>query len=161
LWVARTIVELRCGAHLYGTATPQSDTDLKSVVLPDPRTILLQRAGATLTACRAKADGERNSATDTDHEAFSLHRFMDLLITGQPIAIEMIFAPDSAMTRPADPLWRDVQALAPQVVGWRRSFATAGNRPTAMASEVRVSPMHDGRLRCWMRPAAATALRPG
>ncbi len=69
-----------------------------------------------MTAQRAKSGSERNTATDTDHEAFSLHRFIDLLVTGQPIAIEMMFAPESAMTGRPDPLWQEVQALAPRVV---------------------------------------------
>ena len=118
----RRIVELRAGAHLYGTATPRSDTDLKSVHLPDARDILLQRARSTVTTGRLRPDGEANRADDTDHESHSLHRFVDLLLEGQPIALEMLFAPDWAMTAPCDPLWRELQALSPHLVSRRASI---------------------------------------
>ena len=111
----QTIVELRAGAHLYGTATPASDTDLKAVHIPPAADILLQRVRPTLTTARPA----RNQPTDTDRESHSLHRFLHLVGEGQPAALEMLFAPDDAMTAPPDPLWREVQALAPRLVSRR------------------------------------------
>lgn len=108
---AREIVRLRAGAHLYGTATPASDLDLKAVILPGARDILLQRAPPTVSqACRERP-GERRGPGDVDVETHSLQRFLALLAAGQPIAVEMLFAPDAALTAHPDPLWREVQAL--------------------------------------------------
>jgi len=113
------VVKLRVGAHLYGTATDRSDTDFKAVHLPSARDILLQRARPTVTAGRSRPDGTRNQPGDTDYDSYSLQRFLGLVLEGQPVALEMLFAPDAAMTGPPDPLWRDVQALAPSLVSRR------------------------------------------
>ena len=110
------LVELRAGSHLYGTATPASDIDLKAVTLPAARDILLQRARPTVTEERTKQRGERNLPGDVDRERYSLQRFLDFVLAGQPLALEMLFAPDAVMTAPPDPLWRAVQALAPRLV---------------------------------------------
>ncbi len=71
---ARSLVLLRAGAHLYGTATPASDFDAKSVLLPAARDILLQRVQATIVGHRVRGPGERVAASETDietHTAFS------------------------------------------------------------------------------------------
>ena len=115
----RRIVELRAGSHLYGTATAASDTDLKAVYLSAARDILLQRARPTVTDERDRVQGERNQPGDIDRESHSLQRFLDLVLAGQPIALEMLFAPDGAMTMTPAPLWREVQALAPRLVSRR------------------------------------------
>ncbi|MGK9234035.1 nucleotidyltransferase domain-containing protein [Inquilinus limosus] len=115
----RILVEMRCGSHLYGTATPESDVDLKAVYLPTARDLLLQRTRPTIVDTRPKAHGERNQPGDVDREVFSLQRYLDLLIGGQPAAIEMLFAPDSVMTAPPDGIWREIQAAAPRLVSRR------------------------------------------
>jgi len=113
---------LQVGSHLYGTATARSDTDIKAVHLPSARDILLQRARPAVTAGQVRPPGERNRAWDTDHDSYSLQRFLDLVLEGQPIALEMLFAPDTAMTVPPDPLWREVQGLAPRLVSRRATI---------------------------------------
>ncbi len=118
----RVLVELRAGSHLYGTATAQSDFDLKAVHLPGATDILLQRAAPVITTGRDRPPGERNQAGDTDHDSYSLQRFLGLVLEGQPVALEMLFAPDSAMTAPPDPLWREVQELAPRLVSRRATI---------------------------------------
>jgi len=114
--VTRRLVELRAGSHLYGTATANSDVDLKSVYLPSARDLLLQRAPPTATERRGGVSDGRDRPAEVDNEAFSLQRFLDLVLAGQPLALEMLFAPDAAMTAPPDPLWHEVQALAPRLV---------------------------------------------
>ena len=111
----RTIVELQAGSHLYGTATPDSGTDLKAVHLPAAADLLLQRALPVVTPRRERPPGERNGPDDIDRESHSLQHFLDLLLSGQPMALEMLFAPNGAMTAAPDPLWREVQALAPRL----------------------------------------------
>jgi hypothetical protein len=110
------IVELRTGSHLHGTATPASDLDLKAVYLPAARDILLQRVRPSVSEGRAKQLGERNRPDDVDREAYSLQRYLALLAEGQSIAIDMLFAPDWAMTRAPAPLWREIQALSGRLV---------------------------------------------
>jgi hypothetical protein len=115
------IVEMHFGAHLYGTDTPDSDRDLKGVYLPEPRDILLQRVKSSITSTPAKARGEKNTAGDVDREAYSLQRYLGLLSEGQTVALDMLFAPDAAMTMPPRPLWRQIQAQASRLVSRRAS----------------------------------------
>lgn len=115
------IVEMRFGSHLYGTATPQSDLDYKAVYLPDARDILLQRVRDTIALSRDKPAGEKNAPGDIDREIHSLQRYLELLAEGQTMALDMLFAPDWALTMPPAPLWREIQANADRLVTRRAS----------------------------------------
>jgi hypothetical protein len=116
------IVEMRFGAHLYGTETATSDIDLKGVYLPSARDILLQRAAATTPSGDRKQHGARNAPGDVDREVYSLQRYLELLAEGHTVALDMLFAPDWAMTMPPGPLWREIQANRDRLVS-RRSAA--------------------------------------
>ncbi len=115
------IVEMRFGSHLYGTATPQSDLDFKAVYLPAGRDILLQRVQDTVTHAPDKPDGEKNAPGDVDREIHSLQRYLGLLAEGQTMALDMLFAPDAAMTRQPAALWLEIQDNAPRLVTRRAS----------------------------------------
>ncbi len=140
----RTIVELTFGSHLYGTATPESDLDIKAVYLPDARDILLQRVKPALSVHREKARGEKNTAGDTDFEAYSPAKFLDLLAEGQTVALDMLFAPDAMLLGVPHPVWAEIKALAPRVfsrkttafVGYcrqqARKYGVKGERLTAV-----------------------------
>jgi hypothetical protein len=115
------IVEMRFGSHLYGTATPHSDLDYKAVYVPDARAILLQRVQPAVSLHPAKDPGGKNAPGDIDREIFSLQRYLELLAEGQTMALDMLFAPDPAMTIEPAPLWREIQANAPRLVTRRAS----------------------------------------
>lgn len=104
------IVEMRSGSHLYGTATPQSDLDYKGVFLPDARDILLQRVPATICEGPQKQQGQRNLPGAVDRDLFSLQRYLELLADGQTLALEMLFAPNSAIISTPHPIWLEIQA---------------------------------------------------
>jgi predicted nucleotidyltransferase len=104
------IVEMRYGSHLFGTATPQSDIDLKGVYLPKARDILLQRVKPSHVFSPPKARGQKNSPGDVDREIYSLQRFLSLLAEGQTTALDMLFAPDSALTMQPGTLWQEIRA---------------------------------------------------
>jgi len=109
-----TIVRIKFGSHLYGTSTPESDTDYKSVHIPTARDILLQRAEAVRGTKVKVHEGQRNTADDVDDESYALHRYLQLLSEGQTVAIDMLFAPDWAIdgaTAGVNLLWwRRIQA---------------------------------------------------
>jgi hypothetical protein len=113
------IVEMRFGSHLYGTETADSDLDLKGVYLPDVRDILLQRVKATVSPSRAKVPGEKNTAADVDREVYSLQRYLQLLADGQTVALDMLFAPETAMTIKPTSLWREIQAIGDRLISRR------------------------------------------
>jgi hypothetical protein len=115
------IVEMRYGSHLYGTDTPRSDIDLKSVYIPGARDILLQRVQPVIVLTAPRAPGQKSAPGEIERETYSLQRFLNLLADGQTMALDMLFAPDSAMTMPPAPLWREIQANAHRLVSRRAS----------------------------------------
>jgi predicted nucleotidyltransferase len=104
----KTVVKMMFGSHLYGTDTPASDTDLKSVHIPDAKDILLQRVqDETVVGARDKAEGERNVSTDVDDKSYSLQKFLRLAAEGQTVAIDMLFAPQE-MLEESSGWWRHI-----------------------------------------------------
>lgn len=105
----KTVVSMKFGSHLYGTSTPESDLDFKAVHIPDAKDILLQRAMGSISDKRNKAEGEKNLAGETDQESYSLQRFFELLVDGQTVAIDMLFAPEEMLLETSD-LWKLIQS---------------------------------------------------
>jgi len=89
------ILEIKFGSHLYGTNTPNSDLDFKGIYLPTAREIVLGTYKKTISTSRDKSTYERNTKDDVDTEIFSLDRYLELLMEGQTVALDMLFAPSS------------------------------------------------------------------
>lgn len=106
----RNILTIKFGSHLYGTSTPASDVDYKSVFIPSARDIILQRVKGTVTTHRQKAIGEKNYAGEVDIESHSLQRFLQLAADGQTVALDVLFSPDWAMVEPCADEWREIMA---------------------------------------------------
>lgn len=89
----KTIFKTEFGSVIYGTNVIGSDTNYKSIFIPDFRDIILQRPARTINI-NTKADkNSRNCKDDIDDEAFSLQEFCKLLCEGQTVALDMIFSP--------------------------------------------------------------------
>ena len=108
--VVRKLVSIKFGSHLYGTSTPASDVDLKSVFVPAASDIIMQRVKDTVSTQRPKGMGEKNYAGEIDEESYSLLRFLKLASEGQTVALDMIFAPEWSMTAPPSDEWRELIA---------------------------------------------------
>ncbi len=104
----RILVKMRSGSHLYGTSTPQSDVDLKGVHLPPANDILLQRVLPAIKSRSKVTPDLRNTAGDTDSESFSLQKFLQDLLAGQPVALSMLFTPDSFIFETTD-VWDEIR----------------------------------------------------
>ncbi len=109
------IVLITYGSHLYGTATEQSDLDIKGIYLPSARDILLQQVQPVVYQKRTKAFGEKNTAHDVDYELYSPTKFLSLLSQGQMVALDMLYAPESALLD-TSPIWKSIQSLASQIL---------------------------------------------
>lgn len=105
------IVEIKFGSHLYGTTTPKSDLDLKGIYIPTPRQIILGKYPETITKSRPKAVNERNNKDDIDVEILSLGRYLDLLMEGQTMALDILFAPDWSYTDNTTENGRDIMSV--------------------------------------------------
>jgi hypothetical protein len=89
------IIELKFGSHLYGTNTPASDMDFKAIYVPTAREIVLGNYQKTICKSRPKAECERNNKDDVDMEILSLDRYLELLMEGQTMALDILFAPEN------------------------------------------------------------------
>ena len=87
------IAKTKFGSHLYGTSTPESDHDFRGVFLPTLRECYLNKIPEVY-----------NVPMEEDTQLFSLHKFLNLAATGQPIAIEMLAA-EGENLRISSPLW--------------------------------------------------------
>lgn len=94
----KKILEMKFGSHLYGTSTPDSDTDFKAIYLPTAREIILHTYKKTDNLQRPKQPFERNKKDDVDIEIFSLDQYLKLLCEGQTMALDMLFAPEEFYT---------------------------------------------------------------
>jgi hypothetical protein len=121
----RMIVSIKFGSHLYGTSTPASDVDFKSVYIPAADDILLQRVKGSINTARRKAEKEKNLPGEVEEEAYSLQRYLGLVAEGQTVALDMFFAPEWSMTAPPAPEWREIVENRHRLLT-RRSAAFVG-----------------------------------
>lgn len=139
----RTIVRIKFGSHLYGTATPASDLDFKTVFVPPARDILLQRVRTTITNQRPKAEGEKNVAGELDEEAYSLQRYLGLAAEGQTVALDVLFAPRWSMPDNPLPEWEEIERNRHRLVTRKGDYAGLDRRrcspycPLAQTAELR------------------------
>lgn len=92
----KTIMRVKFGSHLYGTNTPTSDTDYKSIHLPHADQIILQRVQNVVS----KSTGDpltKNTKDDIDDESYSLSKFLGMLRSGDMVAYEMLFVPQNQL----------------------------------------------------------------
>ena len=101
------IVKMLFGSHLYGTATPESDTDYKGVFLPSKRDILLNRIPKSVNSSTKKHNTGKNTAEDVDTEIYSLQYFLKLACEGQTVALDMLHAPED-MILESSTVWEEI-----------------------------------------------------
>lgn len=104
----RPLVRILHGSHLYGTNTPDSDHDYKSVHVPSGAAIVLQRAENVIDHKVKLSDGIKNEAGDTDDQSYSLQKFLGMVAAGDTNGTEILFAPYIE----ADPAWDEIRAHA-------------------------------------------------
>lgn len=96
------------GSKLYGTDTPTSDNDYKSIIIPSVKDIILQRVKPSKNTHREKAEGEKNYAGELDMETFSYGKYLQLILEGQTVAMDMLFVPDKYLLESSRE-WRLIQ----------------------------------------------------
>lgn len=99
----KMIVKTLYGSKLFGTATEDSDTDIKGVYMPTRKQIYLNNIPATIPGSNTD-NSRKNTATDVDVEYYSLHYFFKLACKGDTSAIDMLHAPEFAILKTSD-IW--------------------------------------------------------
>ena len=100
------IVKMKFGSHLYGTNTETSDTDYKGVFLPTLEECLLGKIPKSYNLSTKKGD-TKNSSEDIDTEIYSLHKFINLAVEGETVAIDMLHAPTNMLLYTSD-IWQHI-----------------------------------------------------
>ena len=104
------LARITYGSHLFGLATPESDRDFVSIVLPSSDDILLGTADFTTFVGSTSDDFRRNTKADVDEKQISLARFVRYAESGTLEAIELLNAPDEFHTSEPHPVFRTLQA---------------------------------------------------
>ena len=87
----RSVMKCLFGSKLYGTSTPESDTDYKEVFVPSASDILFGKYQDVYSLGTGNS-GSKNSSTDVDNDKYSLRKFIELLCDGDTFAIDMLHA---------------------------------------------------------------------
>lgn len=103
-----TIVKMKFGSHLYGTDTPDSDTDYKGIYLPSKEDCYLNNIVKTINKTTGDSDS-KNTKDDIDEEYYSLQYFLKLAEKGEMIIIDMLHAPDN-MILESSKTWEELRA---------------------------------------------------
>lgn len=100
------VAMIRFGSHLYGTDTPQSDTDYKGVFMPTKEMVLLGKIPKSVR-CDTNDSSEKNSNEDVDMEVYSLHYFIELACKGETVALDMIHVNRENLLKSSS-VWEDL-----------------------------------------------------
>lgn len=101
----------RFGSHLYGTNTPDSDTDYKGVYMPTAEQMMLQNVpkSVSFNSKTSREEGEKNSVDDVDCEVYSLHYFVELALKGETAALDMLHCNAENLLQTSQ-CWQDMVA---------------------------------------------------
>lgn len=99
----------RFGSHLYGTNTPDSDTDYQGVFLPSKDMVLSGNVPDTIKERKySSSDNIKNSKDDIDFELHSLKHFIEMACAGEIIAMDMLHVNKENLIVTSD-LWEKIQ----------------------------------------------------
>lgn len=93
-YIGDLIFITKFGSHLYGTDTPESDTDYKGVFIPSKEAIYLGKIPKSISfnSKGAKEEG-KNTPDDVDVELYSLQYFLKMACNGETVAMDMLHVP--------------------------------------------------------------------
>jgi hypothetical protein len=90
------------GSKLYGTQTPTSDTDIKHIIFPSYKDLLLNKKLVNIVKKTNHQECVRNSVDDIDEEFIPIQIFARDFLKGQTYALEIAFAYFSDTNWPKD-----------------------------------------------------------
>lgn len=105
------IIKSIFGSHLYGTDTPDSDTDYKGIFLPTSEECFLNKIPHSINFSTGE-NNSKNTRNDIDEEYFSLQNFMRLAVNGEMIVLDLLHTPDNMIIE-SSKVWKDLQMLRP------------------------------------------------
>lgn len=104
----KTIFSTVVGSRLYGTFTSESDWDYKAVALPSAQDLL----GLEDNARKHWDDVKNPNDKPGETVVYSVAKFLNLFMTGNPTVTELVFVDPVFYTDTAHPVWEDVRHFA-------------------------------------------------
>jgi predicted nucleotidyltransferase len=137
----KNLVVMQFGSQVYGTSLPTSDVDLKAVHLPSAKQILLQSVENSIVRNTKKNSHEKNTEKDEDYESFSLQKYLNLILEGQTVAVDMLFVPEKFYVGETNLLWKSIifrrqQLLSRKIKGFLGYCRTQANKYGIKGSRV-------------------------
>jgi hypothetical protein len=136
----KPLIKLEFGSALYGTKTPESDTDYKGVHVPDANSLVTQDADRVISNSTG-SDKIKNTKDDVDDESYSILKFFDMLKRGDMVAQELLHVPvEKALVM--SPEWKDLilpnkhKLVARDIKGFVGYIRTQSNRYGIRGSRV-------------------------
>lgn len=90
----QVVAKVLHGSHLYGLNTEESDHDYKLIYIPTHYDLLMGKAKESYDLGTNKGSA-KNTAEDVDFKVYSFPKFVQMLIKGDMVSMDMLFAPDS------------------------------------------------------------------
>lgn len=88
----KILYKVESGSKMYGTSTPESDTDYTSIFLPTSYDLLsLQNCEFIDMSSKGAKEYRRNTNQDIDNQMHSISRYLHLVLHGNPNLTEMLF----------------------------------------------------------------------
>ena len=88
----KILYKVESGSKMYGTTTPESDTDYTSVFLPTSYDLLsLQNCEFIDMSSKGAKEYRRNTSEDIDNQMHSISRYVHLVLHANPNLTEMLF----------------------------------------------------------------------
>jgi hypothetical protein len=114
----KIIYSVESGSFLYGTNLETSDKDYTSVFMPTPYDLLsLQKCEYIDNSTKSSAEDRRNTEDDIDNHQYSLGRFIQLVLHGNPNLTEILFCKNPIVEDAAFmPLRKNVNKLVSNTV---------------------------------------------
>lgn len=89
----RLLFKVKVGSKLYGLNTPSSDEDYMSIIMPSPKDVLgLQKLEEIDNSTKKSNIDRRNTKEDIDDKQYTLPRYLNLFMNGNPEKTEVLFA---------------------------------------------------------------------
>jgi len=105
----KIILKTIFGSHLYGTNTEKSDKDYKVIYMPTKGEIL--SADSSLKHSRweqTNPGASKNGKDDIDIEYIPLHKFIQLALKGDTLALDLLHVPNH-MIEESNWIWNEIQ----------------------------------------------------
>jgi predicted nucleotidyltransferase len=119
----KVIYKLKVGSQLYGTSTPESDTDYGGVFLPTSKQLLGIHKIKELDLSTNKSN-TKNTKDDIDEKYMALDNFLYLLSQNNPTLLEYLYPSEDALLQDSE-IMKELRDNADKIITKRvwKSFS--------------------------------------